>query len=94
MLCPNVETLSLHIVIALYHYHFGHMGTHYRVVPLSIYTVKLVALSLLKVIAFGVLEQLTLLFLQLWEYWKHYRFRLRPEKRPKAIMYNAVTFLL
>jgi hypothetical protein len=29
MLCPNVEMLSLHIVIALYRYRFSHMCTHY-----------------------------------------------------------------
>jgi hypothetical protein len=39
MLCPNVETLSLNIVIALYRYHFGHMCTHYCFVPLSLCTV-------------------------------------------------------
>ncbi len=27
-LCPNVETLSLYIVITLYCYRFGHMGTY------------------------------------------------------------------
>ncbi len=27
MLCPNGETLLLHIVIALYHYCFGHICT-------------------------------------------------------------------
>jgi hypothetical protein len=74
-LCPNVETLSLHIVItlycyrfvllslciviALYCYRFGHMGTHHRFFTV-IATGKLVALSLLKVIAFGILERLSL----------------------------------
>jgi hypothetical protein len=33
-LCPNVETLSLHIVVALYRYRFGHIWTRYRFVPL------------------------------------------------------------
>jgi hypothetical protein len=36
MLCPNGETLSLHIVIALYHYRFGHICTHYHFVSLSL----------------------------------------------------------
>jgi hypothetical protein len=35
-LCPNVETLSLHKVIALYSYRFGNMCTSYRFVPLSL----------------------------------------------------------
>jgi hypothetical protein len=35
-LYPNVEMLSLHIVIALYHYRFGHMCNRYRFVPLSL----------------------------------------------------------
>jgi hypothetical protein len=30
MLCPNEETLWLHIVIALYRYSFDHMCTRYR----------------------------------------------------------------
>ncbi len=34
-LYPKVETLSLHIVIALYRYRFGHMCTRYCLVPLS-----------------------------------------------------------
>jgi hypothetical protein len=35
-LCPKEETLSLYIVIALYHHRFGHMCTLYRIVPLSL----------------------------------------------------------
>jgi hypothetical protein len=53
-----METLSLHIVIALYRYCFGHMFN-----PLSLCTViatgKLVTLSLLQVITFGILKQLS-----------------------------------
>jgi hypothetical protein len=29
-LCPNQETFTLHIIIALYCYRFGHMFTRYR----------------------------------------------------------------
>ncbi len=54
MLCPNEETLSLHIVIAL----------AICVPVIAVYhpaTGKFVALSLLQVTAFGTSEQLSLL---------------------------------
>ncbi len=97
MLCPNVDTLLFHIVIALYRYCFSHMGT--VPYPLSLSTViatrKLVALSLLKVIAFGIFEQLSLLLVTAQGILEALCFlKLRLEKRPKAITYNAVSILL
>ena len=59
MHCPNVETLSLQLVIAWYRYRFEHKCTRYLFVPLSL-RVNWKRYRFLK--------------LSLLEYWKSYRF--------------------
>jgi hypothetical protein len=68
-----METLLLHINIALYRYCFGRMCTLYRFVLLSVQIGIIIAfgtlekLSLLLVTALGIIESLSLLTVTLWE---------------------------
>jgi hypothetical protein len=64
--------LSLHIVIALYHYRFGYMCTHYPFVLLSLQETFSVIASLSY--RFWNIGTVIAYSLHLLEYWNRYRF--------------------